>query len=175
MTPRKRVKIILSQALPRAFGYYGGSVALSVSASRRSRICAHETCSACRPPVRFLAPFITGCSPQRASHSIVPTVIVRCRRTREAAAGVVLRHWKLGFSQFRFNLYLSRGFLRAGLAGTTTLLPTALPRFPNMLVSPSPLGSRSVGCPRRLLALNLLPLRGNPMCAETAHYDVPYN
>src|SRR5215470_9233001 len=33
----------LSQVLPRAFEYYGNSVALSLAAFRRSRICAHET------------------------------------------------------------------------------------------------------------------------------------
>jgi hypothetical protein len=36
---------VLSQALPWAFGYYGSSVAMSLSTFRRSRICAYETFS----------------------------------------------------------------------------------------------------------------------------------
>jgi hypothetical protein len=65
--------------------------------------------------------------------------------------------------------------VRAGLAGTITLLPFTLPRFPDMLVSPLGFPARWVGCPRRLFALNLLPILGYLMCAETAQYDVPYN
>jgi hypothetical protein len=47
---------VLSQALPQAFGYYGGSVALRLAPCRRSRICLCETSSTCRCPVHFLEP-----------------------------------------------------------------------------------------------------------------------
>ena len=65
--------------------------------------------------------------------------------------------------------------MRAGLAGPTTLLPFALPRFADMLVSPLGFPARPVGCPRRPFALNLLLLWSYPRCAVSAHYDVPYN
>jgi len=42
--------------------YYGGSVALSLVAFRRSRVYAEQTYSVFRSPVRFLAPFLTGCA-----------------------------------------------------------------------------------------------------------------
>jgi hypothetical protein len=67
---------VMYRALPRSFGYYGGSVTIGLASRRRSRIYAHETCSACRRSIRLLAPFITGCSSQRAFHSIVPPVIM---------------------------------------------------------------------------------------------------
>ena len=54
-------------------------------------------------PVRFPPPFIPGCSPTRASHSIVLSVIMQCRRSFPDAADVVWCHWELGFSQCRFN------------------------------------------------------------------------
>jgi len=50
---------VLSQALPWAFGYYGGSVTMSLSACRRSRIDARWTFSVFRPPVRVLASVIS--------------------------------------------------------------------------------------------------------------------
>ena len=47
-----------------------------------------------------------------------------------------------------------------------------LSRFPallNMLLSPLSFFARLVGCPGRLLALNLLPILGNLRCTEAAH------
>src|SRR5439155_6423834 len=44
------------RVLSRSFEYYGNSVAMSLSAWRRSRICAYQTLSAFRCPVRFLEP-----------------------------------------------------------------------------------------------------------------------
>jgi hypothetical protein len=61
--------------------------------------------------------------------------------------------------------------MRAGLAGTTTLLPFALPRFPDMLVSLLSFDARWVGCPRRLFALNLLLILSNLRCTEAAHFS----
>ncbi len=64
----------MSEALPRAVEYYGDSVALRVSSGRRSRIDAHETCSACRCPFRSLQP--TRCRSLAAEslrRSSVPT------------------------------------------------------------------------------------------------------
>src|SRR5262249_34595896 len=46
----------LSQALPQAVEYYGDSVAMSLSAGRRSRIDSCETYSACRCPFRSHKP-----------------------------------------------------------------------------------------------------------------------
>lgn len=43
-------------------------------------------------------------------------VLVWCRRFRYVSAGVPFLRWKLGFNQFRFNLYLFRDFLHTGLA-----------------------------------------------------------
>ena len=48
------------------------------------------------------------------------------------------------------------------------------PALPTMLLSPLGFPARWGGCPRRLSALNPLLLWSYPMCAETAHYDVPY-
>ena len=48
---------------PEHYGYYGGSVTLGLATRRRSRLYAPETLSACRLHVRFLAPFLAGCSP----------------------------------------------------------------------------------------------------------------
>ncbi len=56
--------------------YYDGSVALRLATFRRSRLCPRETCSVFRLPVRFLPPFITGYSSQRAFHGIVSTVVM---------------------------------------------------------------------------------------------------
>jgi hypothetical protein len=65
--------------------------------------------------------------------------------------------------------------MHTGLAGHTTVHPFPLACFLNMLLSPLGFPARSVERPRRSFALNLLPLRGDLTCAETAHYDVPYN
>jgi hypothetical protein len=65
----------LCQAFPDS-NSYGGSVAISLSAGRRSRLCAHETFSVFRLPVRFLAPFVTGYSSQRAFYRIVLTGVM---------------------------------------------------------------------------------------------------
>jgi hypothetical protein len=80
-------------------------------------MCAHRTFSAFRFSVRSLSPVHLWMFTVKGSFARVPQpCVVRCRRVREAAAGESLHHWKLEFSQFRFNLYLLRGFLRAGLA-----------------------------------------------------------
>ena len=64
----------VSRALPRAVEYYGDSVALSLSACRRSRIYPRETYIACRCPFRSLKP--TRCRSLAAEslrQSSVPT------------------------------------------------------------------------------------------------------
>jgi hypothetical protein len=48
-------------------------------------------------------------------------------------------------------------------------LLSRFPAFLDMLLSPLSFFARLVGCPRRLLALNLLPILGNLRCTEAAH------
>ena len=74
------------------------------------------------------------------------------------------RRKKLGFNKHSFTMH-------TGLAELIYLHPFGPFRFTGMLLSPSGFPSRLVGCPRRYTALNLLPLRGNLMCAETAHHN----
>ena len=59
--------------------------------------------------------------------------------------------------------------MRTGLAGATTLPVFVLPRFSDMLLSPLSFLAGSVGCPSRFIALDLLPILGNPRCTEAAH------
>ena len=54
-----------------------------------------------------------------------------------------------------------------------TLHTFAFSRFADMLFSPLPFGIRSVSCPRRLFALNLLLLWSYLTSAEAAHTEVP--
>jgi len=54
-----------------------------------------------------------------------------------------------------------------------TLHTFAFSRFADMLFSPLPFGIRSVSCPRRLFALNLLLLWSYLTSAEAAHSNVP--
>ena len=160
---------VLSQALPQVFGYYGGSVALSVSAGRRSRICTHETSSACRSPVRFLAPFITGCSSQRAFSPHRTTGDDVMSPHQGSCGGRGIAPLEAGVQPMQVSP-CAQG-LRVPLRPFPSrflALPTC--SFPHWV---SPKGA--VGCPRRSFALNLLLLWSYPMCAETAHYDVPYN
>jgi hypothetical protein len=84
----------LSQALPQAVEYYGDSVAMSLSAGRRSRLYPRETLSACRYPFRSLEP--THCRSLAAEslrQSSVPTdsygIVVSdvLRQVEECTAG----------------------------------------------------------------------------------------
>src|SRR5215472_4730277 len=54
-----------------------------------------------------------------------------------------------------------------------TLHTFAFSREASMLFSPLPFGIRSVSCPRRLFALNLLLLWSYLTSAEAAHTEVP--
>ena len=54
-----------------------------------------------------------------------------------------------------------------------TLHTFAFSRFADMLFSPLPFGIRSVSCPRRLFALNLLLLWSYLTSAEAAHSHIP--
>jgi hypothetical protein len=54
-----------------------------------------------------------------------------------------------------------------------TLHTFAFSRFADMLFSPLPFGIRSVSCPRRPFALNLLLLWSYLTSAEAAHAEVP--
>src|SRR5215471_19800867 len=56
-----------------------------------------------------------------------------------------------------------------------TLHTFAFSRFADMLFSPLPFGIRSVSCPRRLFALNLLLLWSYLPSAEAAHPQKPTN
>ena len=69
--------------VPLGIPYYGGSVALGLASRRQSRLCSHETFSTCRCPFRFLAPLVTGYSPQRAfaSHADLLAIFSHTRQT----------------------------------------------------------------------------------------------
>ena len=79
----------VSGALPRAVEYYGNSVALSLAAFRRSRICAHETFSTGRCLVRFLQP------PHWWSLTVesVPPTATSQRYGGDAVSGMLRRAW----------------------------------------------------------------------------------
>ena len=154
MTHRYLFPFALSQALPRAFGYYGNSVAISLAAGRRSRLYACQTSSTCRCPVRFLAPFIAGYSPQRAFRLTQATSAYFLRRLRLRSVAVSPLQVCCGGSTF--------APLEAGVqpiqvspcvqdSRRVTLHTFALSRFANMLLSPLGFPARSVGRPRRSL------------------------
>src|SRR5256885_3283814 len=102
-TQRYLFPFVVSQALPWVFGYYRNSVAIGLSTLRRSRLCVHETFSPFRCPVRLLAPFINGYSPQRAFLARWPFRLIAMSPFQVCYGGWLLHHWKLGFSQFRFS------------------------------------------------------------------------
>src|SRR6266699_3568700 len=81
---------------------------------------------------------------------------------RYATAGGGFHRWKLGFSQSRLH-HASR------TCGASCYIPSHLAAFPPCCfpLEVSPLGR--VGVLEGSLALNLLPLRGYLMSAETAH------
>lgn len=136
---------------------------MRVAPFRQSRIYARETLGCLGSPFVSFNLFITGHSPERAfasrdfrlaiSTSAVFRWVYRCRRFRDAAAGVVLHHWKpgvlhhfcflLGFNQFRFGLSLLRDFMHTGLAA---LHITSLHVSPLSHHAPFPFGfPRQVG------------------------------
>ena len=123
--------------------YYGGSVAIGLASLRRSRICARETCSPVRLPVRFLPPFIAAYSPLRAfcEHSTDSHI-------RGVAASGMLRR-AVPCAVGNLDLASVGLAVRTGLAGTTALHTFGLPRFPAMLISPLPFDARLGGCPKR--------------------------
>ena len=103
------------QALPRSFEYYGGSVAMSVSACRRSRIDARQTL------VRLGSPFVsfphsllgTHCKEPSTSYEITcycsvvasDMLCVICFASKSlTATDACFRRWELGFNQFRLSL-----------------------------------------------------------------------
>lgn len=104
---------------------------MRVSPCRRSRICGHQTFSVFRLPIRFLAPFVTGCTPQRAFTSSYATGLVRCRRFKDAAAGDHFHHWKPGFNQCRLSLSHAHK-----TCGTSRYIPSRLAAFPTCSFPP---------------------------------------
>src|SRR5947207_14070894 len=102
-------------------------------------------------------------------HIAYINVLLRCRRFRYAATGVLFHRWGLGFNQFRLHLSpLARISCVQDLQHFTLHIFT-FSRFPNMLFSPSPFGMRWVGCPRRIFALVLLLLESYFITAKAAH------
>ena len=129
----------MSQALPWAFGYYGGSVAMRVFPFRRSRIYHCSTLVCLGLPFASLNPLIGSRSPKRAFHQGLGlwslsaccsrTCVIRCRRFRYAAAGRSLYRWKLGFSQCRLSLYPFSGLRAHRTCGTSRDIPWRLAAF----------------------------------------------
>ena len=92
----------------------------------------------------------------------------RCRRKSVAAAGAEFHRWKLGINQSRLH-HASR------TCGTD--LPTSLRALPLRRHAPFLIAVSPPGWPVVLggaSALDLLPLRGDLMCAETAHHNIRY-
>jgi hypothetical protein len=80
-----------------------------------------------------------------------------------------LRCRRLRFNQCRFDLYPFRGFLRTGLADTTTLHTFTFLRFTAMLVPTFVFRLWVRHHPERYSPSTLRPLGGYSIVAETAH------
>ena len=116
---------VMSWALPQAFGYYGGSVAMRFAPCRRSRLCTSTTLVCLGSPFPSLPRSLSGTHRRELSQSQVSigyfrikanNALLRCRRFKDAAAGAEFHRWKVGFNQSRFSLYPLRDFLHTGLA-----------------------------------------------------------
>jgi hypothetical protein len=95
------------------FGYYGNSVAMRFAPFRRSRLCSHTTLARVGSPFISLPRSLPDIHRRELLlardrlvyfHAICQDVLLRCRRFKDAAAGALFRHWKLGFNQSRFSL-----------------------------------------------------------------------
>jgi hypothetical protein len=106
------------RALPRSFEYYGGSVAMSFSACRRSRIYARQTVVCLGPPFVSLPHSLLGTHRKEPSTSYETSVLLRCRRFGYAlcdlwqpksltATDAGFRRWKREFNQYRLSLCLA--------------------------------------------------------------------
>ena len=107
---------VMSRALPWAFGYYGNSVAMSLAACRRSRLYDCETVVRLGLPFVSFTSLFESRSRGRALRMHDLHTVFPVSSFQVCYDGCASHHWKLGFHQSRFDLYLLRDFLRTRLA-----------------------------------------------------------
>jgi hypothetical protein len=155
----------LSQALPWAFEYYEPSVALSLSAGRRSRISVQETLSPRRCPSVSLPDLTDPCPSERAFR--VPHLQTRILMASPQGCcdeGTIAPLETSG-------LIVPNLTLRTGLAELPLHPFTAL-RFQTMLLSPQGFPLRLGRVLEVFCSQPLLSFEKNLLCGETAHGSV---
>jgi hypothetical protein len=126
--------------------YYGGSVALSLAACRRSRICASGTLARVGSPFVSLPRSLSGVhrrglfigpksKPMLFRTTLTTSCVIRCCRIEQAATGPCFCHWRLGFNQYRLNhARRTCGYYYATCFRASPLCPTCY--FPLGLSTP---------------------------------------
>jgi hypothetical protein len=157
------------RALPQSFEYYGNSVAIRLAPSRRSRLCAQETYL-----VRVGAPFASfpcsfpGTHRREPERPVVYSSLYAVSSREGCCDGCRISPLEARVQPLQASPLSCVQDLRNG----STSIPSGPSAKPPGSFPDRGFPSRLVGCPKAGAgALNLLPLWGNLMCAETAHHN----